>query len=124
MRRTVYGVIAGLLISALGFWIATAAFANDPRVARGVALGGVVGTIVSSVGGGAQVALLRRNPKSNASFVAFGASFFAKLMFLVVGILLLGTVELGLNPAAFGVAFVAASIVATGFVLSALVQIQ
>lgn len=117
MMRAVLGVAAGIVVTAGAYFFARQSF-TDETVAAGVVLGGALGTVVAGFSGGAQVAFLKIHPHSNASFVAFGVGFFAKLLTLAAGILLLGAPNSRFHPAGFAVAFVAAAIVVSGFALS------
>lgn len=122
MNRVILGAIAGAVFAAICYGFGLLAFPGDPTVARGALVGAFGGALVACASGGAQVALVARQPQSNASFTAFGVGFFAKLLILGAGILTFGTRDLGCHPAGFGVAFVAASILVSGFTLSALLS--
>jgi len=85
-----------------------------------VLAGGLVGTLLGAAFTGAQVVLVERAPKSNASFLAMVVGFFAKGSALVVGILLLNADPAG-QPIAFALAFLGALALVSIVVFSALV---
>lgn len=122
MARTILGLLTGLLLTAVAAAVALGAEWAGPRHGWAIALGGGLGGLVAAASAGAQVILLLRSPRSSASYGAFVAGFFAKLLVLVVGILLLGREGSPMDPATFGVAFLCSSALVTLVALSSIVR--
>lgn len=126
MTRVVAGVVLGFLLTGVACALAWTSLGLDESGGHGpvyaLALGGLLGSLVAGISSGAQLALLERDPKSNASLGAMVAGFFAKLAILTAGILLLHFALPAWSPVAFGVAFFVASAVVSVVVLSAMAR--
>jgi hypothetical protein len=118
--RIAIALLAGFAATGLAWILCRNAGESRAALGSGIAIGGLLGTTVSVVFCGAQVAFVRHKPRSNASLAAFAGGFFTKLVLLVVGILLLHPMEETASPVGFGVAFLAASLLAGAIVYSAL----
>lgn len=121
-NRLFIAITLGVLATVGAYFTAPAVAPQNGTVPPAILLGGLVGTAVGAISAGLQVALLMKKPASNASFLAFGGGFFAKLFVLVVGILLLGQPGSSMNPAAFAVAFLASAILVGAVILSKILQ--
>lgn len=120
--RIIAGAFFGFLATATGYVVCQNASELRPEVARGIAVGGALGTLIATVSCGAQVALVARKPTSNASFTAFVAGFFTKLAVLVVGILLLNRPGSSLDATSFGISFLCAAGIVSMIILSLLTK--
>lgn len=120
--RIIAGAFFGFLATAAGYVVCQNASELPREVALGVAVGGVLGTVVATASCGAQVALVARKPSSNASFAAFVGGFFSKLVVLVVGILLLNRPGAALDATSFGVSFLCAAGIVSIIILSSLTK--
>jgi hypothetical protein len=121
MRRASLGALAGFLATLAAFLVFWLQGEPGPRrIAWGVALGGVLGSLLAGASCGAQVAFVRHRPASNASFAAMVSGFAAKALALAVGILLLRGSDAPADPVGYGVALVGASVVTAAVVLPAL----